>query len=572
MRALVGIHCASCEKLLEKDGRGPEKLFCDGKCGDDWSNRSSPHPYIPRINPRDFFYCDEAREEQTFREAYIQASKADPFNHGWVPDHWKIADDVWGSCSEMLISGGNRSGKTIYAAREAVRQLLMGPERNVICCHTSNGTSVTIQQPAIYHYLPAAMRATKKGKIAYLNYSRKNGFTDGSFILPNGSRCDLLNYTQSANQIEGREADFVWCDELVPQEWIESLRFRLVSRRGKLLITQTPLEGVASVYEEFTAGGKVTRWDDADMLPGRAAFPGWPVGKVPRVMDCRNSNRKAIWFFTGDNGFSPYDEIKSKLQGAPTGQILVRVYGWATDNIGKAFSRFRPDVHCISRRDIPSGGTPYMVIDPAGARNWFGLWALAYPDGKWVITHEFPDFPSYGEWALPGSKSDGKPGPAQTNGAGRGIGEYLDIFREIEADQGRGEPLMRLIDPKAGSTPQMSKDGGVSLIDLLADGADGSTGEQFSPAPGVPPDQRMAAINSALSWDSNRPISYGNQPKLYIVDDLENTIWCLSEHTGRDGQKGASKDPIDCLGYLLTSNLEYIEPGGMQATRTSGGY
>jgi hypothetical protein len=45
-----------------------------------------------------------------------------------------------------------------------------------------------------------------------------------------------------------------------------------------------------------------------------------------------------------------------------------------------------------------------------------------------------------------------------------------------------------------------------------------------------------------------------------------NLIWCLSEHTGRDLQKGASKDPIDCLGMLLTASIEYVGAKGMKSS------
>ena len=85
------------------------------------------------------------------------------------------------------------------------------------------------------------------------------------------------------------------------------------------------------------------------------------------------------------------------------------------------------------------------------------------------------------------------------------------------------------------------------------------------PAPGVHVDQRIAAINSALSFDSTSPMSAINEPKLHVVDECYNLIWCLAEHTGRDGQKGASKDPIDCLGMLLTSSCDYVAPGGMNS-------
>ena len=550
--------CLICSRSFTPDRETAR--FCSEKHQIEWQNSQPEHPVIPKVSAQH----PRALELRDKRTQLVLLEKADPYTYGFVPDHWELANRVWGECSELLISGGNRAGKTLWAARRVVDTLLAKENCNVLCCHTSNATSVTVQQPAIYHYLPIALRQTKKGKIHYLNYSRKNGFTDGSFILPNGSRCDFLNYTQSENTIEGREADLIWCDELVPQSWVDTLRYRLVTRRGKLLVTQTPLEGVASVYREFTGGGAITEWKEGDLLKGKQGLPGWPVGKAPRVMRLEKAHRSTVFFFSEDNPYNPFSEMKSKLVGAPMGQVLTRAYGWASDNIGKAFARFRPETHCIPRSKIPDGGTLYMVCDPAGSRNWFCLWMLVYEDGRKVIVKEFPDFAGFGEWALPSEKADGKAGPAQTLEAGRSVGEYRQLFRSIEEELGYGEPVMRLIDPRAGGSPALSNEGGTTLIDLIAEPGD-DEGMAFVPAPGVPVDQRIAAINSDLSYDSTKPMTAMNEPKLYIADDCHNLIWCLSEHTGRDGQKGASKDPIDCLGMLLISKVEHIGPNGLQS-------
>jgi hypothetical protein len=563
--------CLTCSKLFTilKPREGPkQKRFCSEACNDAWWNEQPQHPVIPKVDAQH----PRALELKLKRTQLVLLEKADPYTYGFIPDHWEVANTEFGATQELLISGGNRAGKTLWAARRVVQTLLEKENASVLCCHTSHATSVTVQQPAIYNYLPVALRATKKGRIHYLNYSRKNGFTDGSFILPNGSRCDFLNYTQSENTIEGREADLIWCDELVPQSWVETLRYRLITRRGKLLVTQTPLEGVASVYKEFTAGSAISRFDDAELLKAKQALPTWPVGKAARTMVQAQTNRRTVFFFSEDNPYNPFDEMKSKLVASPMGQILTRAYGWASDNIGKAFARFRPDIHCIEREKVPAGGTLYMVCDPAGARNWFCLWLLAYEDGKRIVVREFPDFSNYGEWVLPSEKPDGKAGPAQTLDAGRSISEYRNLFRTIEAELGYGEPVMRLIDPKAGGSPALSEQGGTTLIDLLAESENPLDEPMaFVPAPGVPVDQRTSAINSLLFYDATQPLTPLNEPELYITKDCANLTYALSEHTGRDGQKGASKDPIDCLGMLLVSGLAYVGNGGFNS-RGGGGY
>lgn len=553
--------CGSAPKGDYKSG-----LYCSEECNRAWWNDQPQSPIIPKIEGS----VEGAFELRKRRTQLVQLEKADPYLYGYVPDHWMMANEHWDNSSEILVSGGNRAGKTLWAARRCIQTMLEKENAQVLCCHTSNATSVTVQQPAIYNYLPVALRTTKKGKVHYLNYSRKNGFTDGSFILPNGSRCDFINYTQSENTIEGREADLVWCDELVPQSWVETLRYRLITRRGKLLITQTPIEGVASVYKEFVSGASIDKWEDGALLKGRTGAPGWPIGKVPRVMEQKMTGRKTLFFYSEENAYNPWDEMQKKLVGAPMGQILTRAYGWATNNLGKAFSRFRAETHTIEKEKYQGKkGTLYMVCDPAGARNWFCLWIVVLEDGKKVVVKEWPDFAGFGEWALPSEKADGKIGPAQLLGSGGGISEYRQRFRDIERELGYGEPTLRLIDPRSGGTAAMSEAGGTTLIDLLSEPSAEDEGMAFVPASAIPVDQRIAAINSELSWDSTKDMTVLNEPHLYVDKECYNLIWCLSEHTGRDGQKGASKDPVDCLGMMLVSKLEYIPEGGMNSI--SGG-
>jgi len=409
--------CLTCSKPFEiiKIRTGPnQKRFCSDHCNDTWWNEQPLHPVIPRVDA----HHPRALELKQKRTQLVLLEKADPYTYGFIPDHWEIANTEFQATQELLISGGNRAGKTLWAARRVVQTLIEKENASVLCCHTSHATSVTVQQPAIYNYLPVALRATKKGRIHYLNYSRKNGFTDGSFILPNGSRCDFLNYTQSENTIEGREADLIWCDELVPQSWVDTLRYRLITRRGKLLVTQTPLEGVASVYKEFTAGSQVKNWGTGELLAGKQGLPTWPPGKAPRVMEQPATKRKTVFFYSEDNPYNPFDEMKSKLVTSPMGQILTRAYGWASDNIGKAFARFRPDIHCIPASKVPPGGTLYMVCDPAGARNWFCLWLLVYEDGHASLSANSPTSQTTASGPCPPKSPTASSGPRKPSTPG----------------------------------------------------------------------------------------------------------------------------------------------------------
>ena len=123
----------------------------------------------------------------------------------------------------------------------------------------------------------------------------------------------------------------------------------------------------------------------------------------------------------------------------------------------------------------------------------------------------------------------------------------------------------RYIDPRAGATKAVTDDGGVSLVDMLDDG---EIPMHFTPAAGIKIEQGVAMINDGFSYDMSQDLSEKNKPKLYISESCQNLIYAVKEWTGQDGEKGATKDPIDCLRYLMVMDPEYQ---GKEAMRGWGG-
>jgi len=72
-------------------------------------------------------------------------------------------------------------------------------------------------------------------------------------------------------------------------------------------------------------------------------------------------------------------------------------------------------------------------------------------------------------------------------------------------------------------------------------------------------EQGVAMINDLLAYDICQPISPLNQPKLFVTDSCKNLIYSLKEWTNADGDKGASKDPVDCLRYLVVMSPIHID-------------
>ena len=494
------------------------------------------------------------------REDKILAEKEDPYRHGYEPFHWKDADEILKDKEELLILGGNRAGKTEYAAKRAIFTLCNKPNSIVWCIHTTSQSSVQMQQNVIWKYIPSEYKTMKKGRITNIQYSLKNGFSHNSFVFPNGSQCIFMNYAQDKVVIEGGEPDFIWCDELVPLDWVQTLRYRILTRRGRLLITFTPIGGFSQVVKEYVNGCKFIKTQKADILPQNVIHvAGCQRGHMPYMADGRSKTSGIIWFHSKFNVYSPFDQMVKQLSNKTDYEKKIRAYGWAQALVGSQFPMFG-EVHILPEEKIPTEGTNYMSCDPAGARNWFMLWCRATKEGDFYIYREFPD-ETYGEWALPDSKADGREGPAQRSSAGRGIDEYKALIRDLEG----GEKIIeRYIDPRAGATQLIGKDGGTSLVDLLDDG---DSPMYFRPSAGIKIDQGVSILNDWLYYDQAQPITYINKPKLFISEKCQNLIYSMREWTGSDGDKGAAKDPIDALRYIVVMNPCYENEESMRPSR-----
>jgi hypothetical protein len=81
-------------------------------------------------------------------------------------------------------------------------------------------------------------------------------------------------------------------------------------------------------------------------------------------------------------------------------------------------------------------------------------------------------------------------------------------------------------------------------------------------------DDGIEKIADALDYEGE-PGAFVKPPRLYISDACENLLFCMETWTGLDGDKGASKDPIDCLRWFFEAECGY-EAGRLAPAR--GGY
>tara|TARA_R100000458_G_scaffold12923_1_gene10766 strand:+ start:3461 stop:5104 length:1644 start_codon:yes stop_codon:yes gene_type:complete len=498
------------------------------------------------------------------REETIRRENEDPFNFGYEPDNWRDADDLLAEYDELLINGGNRAGKSCYAAKRVVQMAVRVPNARIWCLHTTSMSSVQMQHPLIHQYLPLEWKNAKKGRVTNILYSQKNGFGNNTFIGPNGSQVTFLNFAQEKRVIEGGEVDMVWIDEGFDElDWIETLRYRLITRRGlgdgrgKLLMTFTPITGFSPVCREYLAGFETIRSEKSELLPGQNV-KGVALGEMPYIARSGRKNSAVMWFHTKMNPYQDWDSMVKQLTGRPRQEIKIRAYGFADDATTTQFPQFKS--HNIIPHDrIPTENVSrYFATDPGGQKNWFMLWVAVDEHGRKYIYREWPD---NAEWAVPGP-GDGKKGLAQTQDVVLGIADIVELIKELEGEEAIEE---RYIDPRMGATQAAGKLGGTSYIDLLAD-----EGMDVLPSAGLRIDQGVGMINDWLAYDEDRPISIDNEPSLYVSEKCENLIYCMRTWANRE-KDGATKDPIDTLRYMAVMNPTYLDPKGNRSYG-GGGY
>lgn len=618
------------------------------------------------------------------RARRMAAEKQDPFTNGYESPIWSVADDLLCDgrtivlidppattpkeilgASEILATGSNRSSKSEWAGKKCMKILNAIEDARGWSFADTGPISIARQQPLFWKYMPARIRDAargtgkfKAGAVTNVSYSRKNGFTEQTFVLDNGAQHWFKNYAQDLENVEGDQLDVVWLDEGAKPELVKTLRFRLGDRGGVLIVTFTPIDdSYTAIVNEYDKGSRTVLTVPAELLPVKDE-QGEETGEyetVPRVKVAgpgSDGNQRAniVYFHITDNpyfGFSGKpkpgetpvfgkERFYKMLRGATRAKILSRAYGVATRAAGNQFPKFSDVVHIVEPARIPRAGTNFHVVDPCDGRNWFMIWLRVDRRDRRYIYREWPStghpgayIPGVGDpgpWALPGTNAngrvvhDGVRGTAQTP-LGWGLERYKDEILRLEGrrraeaptpaprqiappaivsptapEQTKGlkrpatkNPLPRLrieaetpvdsraetiserwMDSRYGAAPTTTKEGSTTLIEQMDD-----VGLTFLAASGKEISEGVALINDALDYDDQTKLgdyspalSRINEPKLFVSSACPNVIYALREWTGKDGQHGACKDPIDVLRYVMLEELQHI---GDDAFHFTGG-
>jgi len=450
------------------------------------------------------------------RDEIIRAEKENPLQAGWEPPIWRVVyallgmpfvDESWAAAMRaylkfehavkcVLISGGNRSGKSEFGAKTSMKILTSMAEARCWAFHTNAPMNVEYTQPLHYKYLPPHLREREiRSETTYIAFKQKTGFSDAKYVLPNRSEASFRNYEQQIATIEGGEVNIVTADELLPPDWLETLMFRTTTRDGHIIVYFTPVQGYTPTVRVFQDGAEVVQDYTAFLLPkdggesdearalgltaqeyaeqvdakrekrpatcpasrpeacekwltGEPSQPEVPEGReferAPRVMKCFDPDKAVVFFNPADNPYGNPMAVTTKVRGDSVEKVKERWYGIANKTVSARFPKFGP-IHIVEPEQIPAAGTNYLFIDPASARNFFMSWFRFTPQGiflyrEWPGNYYIEEVGVPGPWALPdGKRLDGKTGPAQES-FGFGLLRYKEEIARLEGWHEPREP------------------------------------------------------------------------------------------------------------------------------------
>jgi hypothetical protein len=225
------------------------------------------------------------------REERIRNSDRDPFRHEFRLPHWDDVEEMVRRKIVTFVPGGNNPGKSWWSGSLVMRFLtrrfewenITRGKLQVLMVAQDDTASVMFQQSAVYSHFPLEWRLTNEsgkkppGFAKCINYSDKNGFTEGNFVLPKPLRGQcwfktVAQYTREPKSFEGPAYDLIVIDEGCPLALFKSLTGRAAKRGGRIVYLLTCLNGYDQTMGQGLEGAILTKtlpmqWDHLAVGP-----------------------------------------------------------------------------------------------------------------------------------------------------------------------------------------------------------------------------------------------------------------------------------------------------------------
>jgi phage terminase large subunit-like protein len=336
---------------------------------------------------------------------------------------------------------------------------------------------------------------------------------------------DKMSYEQDLKEFESSTLGIVIFDEPPPRAIFEATKWRM-RKGGIILVSMTPLEGAAWIFEE----GGLLESDDCAIV----------------YADIEDNCRTH-----GVRGVLEHAHIETMLKGASQEELEARKSGKPLSMVNTIWgSMWVPEVHEIDDNALPPPGSQYgMTIDPGDGKPYAIIWWWVDPRGHIVIDREWPEE----NWVkVLKNKS------YQT----MRMDEYLALFRKYEA---RINVTTRIMDRHYGTTRDVRT--GRSLIDdwNILYGVE----FQLSYNTEQEIDTGIRTVKDYIRFDKTKPVNAMNIPRLYLKKRCKNTKMSITKwpvridpetYIASPDRKSVYKDFSDCVRYTCQARPEIYVP------------
>lgn len=299
----------------------------------------------------------------------LRTASRRPNIYGYDP-HDKQIPFHMSPARKRLFIGGNRSGKTVGGAAEAVWRATGEHPYLPIPRPPTHGRVVAVDYvegvqkitlPEIARWMPISKLLGNSWETAYNSELR-------TLTLENGSTMEFMSYEQKVEKFAGTSRHWIWFDEEPPQDvYVENL-LRVADTGGCIWITMTPVEGMTWTHDDL--------YEKAN-----PAHEGYDPDIFVVEVDM------------SENPHLNSGEIAVLLAGLDDDERAAREHGQYVQRGGLIYPNFHESIHVVDPMEARQFNTEnwlhFSMMDHGFTNATVWLWAAIDRDARMVVYDEY---------------------------------------------------------------------------------------------------------------------------------------------------------------------------------------
>lgn len=301
----------------------------------------------------------------------LRRLREDPMTYGFPPHEVQERLHI-SNKRHVLFVAANRVGKSTAGTRECLWRARgdhpykrVRPHRFIVIGIPDFTFYRETSEPILRKWLPRAWLIDSSKNEKWYRIRRIDG---GVCTI------QYKTFDQGRESWQGFEADYIWLDEEHPEEIYREAFARIITSRGSLLQTFTPVGGLGWTYDQIYLPAITGQRKDIDVIEGALAeydeTKPYGVGRilVPHL--------------------SYEDVIRFAREYPDEDERAIRIFGQYRARTGTVYKQFRREVHIIPRFALPDYFEVWGGVDP-GFHGFAAVFLAQSPQARIYIVEEY---------------------------------------------------------------------------------------------------------------------------------------------------------------------------------------